>query len=122
MDKKRQQYIKQNKKKEEMQHIHETVKSSSYYIPDLVDADAAKGNNDDDEQYDSDRSISDLSEGFDDDQQPKDSKDDKDDSKRTLFRYKSTRNWNPIKLDEHADDMLTEMRRLSISNPRKRTI
>merc|ERR1719189_3502056 len=55
--------IKQNKKKEiiHLEDINDTVRSSTHYISDLVDADAAKRTNDD--HYASDATES--SEGFD---------------------------------------------------------
>merc|ERR1712039_1044637 len=109
-----QECIKQNKKIEE-EKIIKTVKSSSHYIPDLIDAHAAKGN---DADCDSDQSDFDLSDGFDEDGQPAELPDvsSNADSKRSLMRFQSKRNWNASKLDEHEDDLLAEMQRLSEIN------
>ena len=113
--------IKQNKKNEQMQSnegkadaeydensLLAIAHCSNHFIRDLVDADAQKEGDED--------SISDLSDGFDENGQTKDLIAAKtDNSHKAILRFKSKANWDTMSLQNHEDEMLAEMRRLSVS-------
>ena len=96
---------------------YDYVVSSSHNIAKIMDVDAAKAHNDgDDDEDEEDESLSDLSEGFDENGRTIDMKPQKKNSKhKDLLRFRSKAKWDPGALDDHEKAMLAEMRRLSIS-------
>ena len=100
-------------------NYNDYVLSSTHNITKIMDIDAAKAHKNDDDEDDEDddeSSISNLSEGFDEngitiDFKPKKKKSEHKD----LLRFRSKAKWDTGALDDHEADMLAEMRRLSIS-------
>ena len=102
---------------EAMNYIN-ILSSSSHHIDTMVDADALKAYNDEEE----DESISDLSEGFDQDGQTIDLQPQRKKSEGTnLLRFRSKAKWGMADAEDQEKELMEQIRRLSFSQGTKQS-